>query len=803
MKITKKSISSALALTMAVSSCAVFPAHAAALNWDMRPDWTPHDYLSAMEFMNTYGYTHTDGHYICIVRPAYKEVEIVNNITTSKDDSENQRDSEYEAKTFRFTLDEIPSNVLDSDIHFYKNIQESGSCYEALMIYTDSEIDINVEMSVKSVDTGALQESVKSYSFHSDGKNVAETDIYGWLPDSFPEALEYYSKNGEISYKDGKLVYCNNLSPSIGQSIEIESIGDGKIKEFPTVGVCRQFIVPMSGGTTYALKVYDGEAEGDADVTFKRGRPWATDGEDYSTVTAHIHVNADMTVSEAEKPDIPEWIPHDQASLLKFLNEHGKTWVQDGIICCTRQVNDSIKDRCTYSYEGSAAENIKDYTIFSDNIIPDPEFASLFYEVTAYKIPENSDLTINYDYGHLDQKRTVDSFSFTKDSTGYITQNDIYSWLPDCDEEFNAYYSKHGAFSVQDGYIMYCTNIPASSGYSLFCHQNGTGEVIQDIEEYSALAEDITREGGTMHVVRLYKPITAGVVQLDLFQSRADTNVLPEQDVDTAYFKIDKDMHITPAKKSDLKTTLKGDCNCDGIVGISDAVALQNWLHGKDGVSENGNADINGDGIVDVFDLIKLKKTVINSMSEPPKPVFMNLSQNFAWSPYQYVNVYDQYGTQYTYAFHSANSEGYEHVKDSLVRLYEDNWYEQIQNIMDTAVEETTDEFKDKLCYCIKNNFAVPDRVIADITAFAENTEKYSKKEMFTVPVGNDMGGTTSYIMGETSKGKPVYAALCCVGDSAGYIKEQEVKDFVKMLVNNNMASQMIFEMTEKEGMTY
>ena len=32
---------------------------------------------------------------------------------------------------------------------------------------------------------------------------------------------------------------------------------------------------------------------------------------------------------------------------------------------------------------------------------------------------------------------------------------------------------------------------------------------------------------------------------------------------------------------------------------------------------------------------------------------------------------------------------------------------------------------------------------------------------------------------------------------------EQEVKDFVKMLVNNNMASQMIFEMTEKEGMTY
>lgn len=806
MKITNKTLSAALALTMAVGTCSLFPAHAEPMNWDMRPDWTPHDFDSAMDFINTYGETHADDGMICIVRHVPK-----NKHMTFSVEADSGADYELRTESYEF---EMPTEAPDkSDYEAYSRYEKLksyidfngytdnsfvGYHYEVLMIDEKTEGKLDIRVNVLDKDKEFTEDGASCYTF--DG--IRETDILGWLPDSYPEYTQYIKDNGNLSLHDGKLVYCHDVNYSTGAKLNVEQTGSGELKCSYDSFTYDDMIMLVAGNTSHLVRVYEGGKEGDVDISFDANIPWAPEEGRQPVLSASVRVDSDMKLSEKSNA-VPDFIPQDKASLLDFLNQHGKTWVQDGIIICTRQILANYEESYTYSYEGSAAKNIKDCIIYNDKIAVNDDVPDLKYEVTAYKIPENSDIVINYDYGRFDSINTYNSFSFSKDSSGYITQKDIYSWLPDCEDEFNAYYAKHGAFSIQDGYIMYCTNIPSSSGYSLFFHQNGTGEVIMDRDEYSALAEDTYRDGGTMHVVKLYKPVREGVIRLDLFQARIDLDVLPEEGVDTACFRIDKDMNITPAEESELKTTVKGDCNCDGVVGLSDAVALQNWLLGKGSVSENGAPDINGDGVVDVFDLIALKKKVINALSEPPKPVFMNLSQNFAWSPYQYVNVYDQYGTQYTYAFHSANSEGYEQVKDSLVRLYEDNWYEQIQNIMDTAVEETTDDVKDKSYYCIKNNFAVPDRVIADITAFAKNTEKYSNKEMFTVPVGYDMGGTTSYIIGETGKGKPVYAALCCVGDSAGYIKEQEVKDFVKMLVNNNMASKMVFEMTEKEGMTY
>ena len=52
----------------------------------------------------------------------------------------------------------------------------------------------------------------------------------------------------------------------------------------------------------------------------------------------------------------------------------------------------------------------------------------------------------------------------------------------------------------------------------------------------------------------------------------------------------------------------EGDVNADGKFDISDAEALQKWLLSTKNSVKNADAgDLNGDGILDVFDLILMK----------------------------------------------------------------------------------------------------------------------------------------------------------------------------------------------------
>jgi len=535
--------------------------------------------------------------------------------------------------------------------------------------------------------------------------------------------------------------------------------------------------------------------EGDVTVFFDSNIPWAPAESKDPVLTADLHVNADLTIRD-KIYDVPEWIPQDSESLIDFFNKHGKIWIQDGLICTIRPVTDYKSERYSYSFGGSAADKIKQYTIFSKSIKPFEEYSSILYDVNVYDIPEGTDLTINYDLTYA-EKTSLNSFVFEKDATGNVTQKDIYAWLPDCVEEYDAYYEKHGTFSIQDGYIMYCTECPIGTGYDLNTKQSGTGGVAEFHQETITPVENTVLDGGSNFVIKLFKPTKEGVVRLDLYKARIDTDVLPENGVDTAYFRIDKDMKIYEAEPTDMKTTVKGDCNGDGIIGISDAVAMQNWLHGKGGISENGIADINDDGVIDVFDLIALKKKIISSMSEAPKPVMVKISQNFAWFPYQVVEVYDQYGTVYVHSYSSNTEHSWDVIQEKTVNMRNDNWYKVIRNIMDTAVEDSEDQVKPQPEFCVKSRFT-NDRLISDFAAFSKNTEKYSKTNMFTVNYACDMGSTTIYSIGETADGKPVCAELATFGDAVGYIDDTEVKVFIQKLVDNHMISSAIFNVVNQ-----
>ena len=55
---------------------------------------------------------------------------------------------------------------------------------------------------------------------------------------------------------------------------------------------------------------------------------------------------------------------------------------------------------------------------------------------------------------------------------------------------------------------------------------------------------------------------------------------------------------------------ISGDVNGDGRVTQSDAKRLRRFLAGQNVAIENGNADLNGDGIVNIVDLALLNQLV-------------------------------------------------------------------------------------------------------------------------------------------------------------------------------------------------
>ena len=804
MKLIKKVLPVVTAVTMAVGNAALFPviSDAEAVNWEKYlnacPEWLPRDFESAMDFYNTFGSSRADNDTICIVSHVPDGYKVKAGIKAAYVSDEVRAESEYESHifSFDFRLPEEPdksdekayADYLDTMRRYeYSDIAEKGTPgfhYEALVILNNTAKGFDVDVSLEDKTTGKSSEGVR-YTFVNEEGVLRETDIYSWLPDSVPEFNEYMKKNGNISYRDGMLIYCNTINYSTGAALNVDQTGSGKLKLAVDGTINRDELIQSAGGASSVMMIYKGETEGNVDITFTSGRSWAVDASDHKTLTASVHIDSNMDVTE-KSVQVPEWIPQDYASAVNFSNEHGASFVKDGIICLVRCMDYDMQRYSGLSFEGTAAEKIKSCELI-DRVYSDPDKGYISYNVMAYDIPDNTDITVNFTYGRFSENmKAVRSFSFIKDSTGYITQTDWYSWLPDSSEEFSAYYDKHGTFSIQDGYVMYCTNAPADGTYEFVIGQNGSGTFIEEHEEVSEKREitesDDEEEDNSRqrYIIKLFRPVKAGTVRLAVRRKGRwdDVNICE----DAAYFRITDDMHIIPAEETDIKTTVMGDCNGDGVIGISDMVALKKWLHGKSSLPEYGSADVNGDGSVDIFDLVEIRKQLINGITEAPRPVMVFISENFAWSVYQSVTVIDQYGTAYSFKY-GDESSSWSDAQGVILSMYDSGWYDRILKIM--AESPGTAGF-------------IPDSVMAAANSFAEKTASYSDTKMYSVGYMCDAGSNSLYLVNTGSDGKPVKTAIATFGDAVGWIDDKEVKDFIKLLDSYDIYGRGIIEVLEQ-----
>ena len=342
-------------------------------------------------------------------------------------------------------------------------------------------------------------------------------------------------------------------------------------------------------------------------------------------------------VSAMDVPEkMPEWIPQNFTEALHFDNQYGRIHIEDDLICCVWQIYD---DKCQYTTGISGITEV-----FSDTLVfempPEPDksdeqayqeyldfirennltdYVNYFkhygeevnikspfkYEVAVYKMNPSGSADIQRISKDGDRIVSDTTFSFESSADGEITETDIYGWFPDCISECN-----FDTVSVVNGHIVFCDDVCYDGGFSLMFEQTGTAE-LEYVAGGSFYLESIapSAPGTSPVVVKAYKPLNAGQVKVTFRQAQDWEGGYVGETV-VKYYNVDDNGNITEA---DCNIT-DGDCNGDGQFTISDVVMFQKWLSGTGELTNWKNADLTFDNKLDVFDLVLMKKAVIENM---------------------------------------------------------------------------------------------------------------------------------------------------------------------------------------------
>ncbi len=344
-------------------------------------------------------------------------------------------------------------------------------------------------------------------------------------------------------------------------------------------------------------------------------------------------IKDEMTTSYDEL--LPDWVPRTFAEALNFSNKYGKNHVADGLICCVRKEQND-KD----NYEIDAGTSTAEYELLYHEVfdplsteVPDESDTEAYekyleeldllgisidyvgliqadfrYEVYVYKPLSEGTISLDWSAGFgISNPYAVMHFDISAD--GKITQTDLMSIVPDSVTEHSAFRKENDEVTIQNGHIVYCDVVAKGAGYELQVEQCGSGRVGQ-VMEYEVIEDSVLPPppGTTGETVMVYEPCAPGIVRMTFTQLRPWEEDIVFSEI-VKYFLISEDGEITEITEKESGIKL-GDCNLDGEFSIADAVMLQKWLVGSGELTCWYNADFDSDMIVDVFDLVNMKKAL-------------------------------------------------------------------------------------------------------------------------------------------------------------------------------------------------
>ena len=274
------------------------------------PDWTPMNFIDAMEFYNTYGKTHVEDNFICLVKPMRSDE--IDKYRTSYSGSMAMINTPACTSPAVFEL-EIPEQPDPNDEEALAEHEElcnklgiDTDSYSFFEDYAKSEVqyifkvqmfrvleghDLTVEW-IEDLGEGYKKKIIDTFTFENPSGFIEQTDIYNWLPDCPAEYnwLESYSHHSNLGscgacvYSNPYthtpyIAYCASVNASTGASLEMEQSGEGAI-EYYMESDCNGFdlrseVEPVDGQTSRSVMVYEPTKDGLVDVEWSVGRHWS------------------------------------------------------------------------------------------------------------------------------------------------------------------------------------------------------------------------------------------------------------------------------------------------------------------------------------------------------------------------------------------------------------------------------------------------------------------------------------------------------------------------------------------------
>ena len=224
----------------------------------MYPDWIPSSYDSALEFRNTYGHTHIDGNWLCIV--------------FEQEDSYDEDDDSIRYQLY--TKDGI-QQLCRQEV--YTNAKTGAKIEVAVFTVTEAG-----EFGISVIDTWAKADAqdsdhyhaVAHYSFSADKYMcITQTDIYGWLPDCETEYREFTANNLylDAAVVDNYVLFC--LSYSAGTAFHWSQKSDGsECFESAAVSDCTPvYAEAVAGGAVNTIYAFKAVKDGLATISYEYG----------------------------------------------------------------------------------------------------------------------------------------------------------------------------------------------------------------------------------------------------------------------------------------------------------------------------------------------------------------------------------------------------------------------------------------------------------------------------------------------------------------------------------------------------
>lgn len=341
-------------------------------------------------------------------------------------------------------------------------------------------------------------------------------------------------------------------------------------------------------------------------------------------------------VSDIDVSKLPEWVPNDFLSSLRFVKEHGTTLVKDNLICIVKKRDGRLYGDYTFSSEisGNYSEDVvfneifdfdvpqtadksdrdayEEYMLYLNELGIDEYLLAEYQPDVSYEVmvlapscAGNLDIgLVKYYKNGKEAERKDLSFEITENG---ITETDLFAWLPDCRKEFNELFDEYLKCYTHENYVVFCGTPFHCGGYSWKNSQNGTSRM-KCIMDIRITEEDVypLPPGSEPHEILVYAPAAEGTVEMTWGECREfDDNSYRQ--LDKGFFSIDQNGNITEIDQANMEYPVYGDCNNDGRATISDMVMLQKWFFGKGKLTSPVNADYNMDGKVNIFDFAELK----------------------------------------------------------------------------------------------------------------------------------------------------------------------------------------------------